>query len=233
MFIDTEIQCNNCIPSQHATKFPFVPVSPPKIPPSKSPIRVKSILPKTCNCTSTMPGTFGNRTPGVYATIDDVSVPIDCYSPVSIDTLLATPCRLPYGIFDYFSIPVSFDGAEDTRGQTDFVMELPDRSRRTIRNRSCGSSPALINILPAKSVVHSITPFDPDIQPSLSPKIISESPSPRISMVYNEYGELVDLEKLRIPLTPTEMTKTQILRIIGRAYHHEVGFPISFCVLGS
>ena len=43
-----------------------------------------------------------------------------------------------------------------------------------------------------------------------------------ISMVYNEYGELVDRESLNRAPIASELTTTEILRILKKAYHHHV-----------
>ena len=41
-------------------------------------------------------------------------------------------------------------------------------------------------------------------------------------MDYNEYGELVDVETLLNPPTVKDLSTTQILRLIKKAYHHDV-----------
>jgi hypothetical protein len=167
-----------------------------------------------------MPGTFGSRTPGSPLALHHVSVPVENYTPASIDALLATPYS-PISPPDYFSIPINFDGAQDLKAASDFVMELPDRTHGAMRNKSCKSSPALIKIMPHEDVLQPMTQIDPDAMPTLSPT--STITPTMIPMVYNEYGELVNLEKLKVPLSPDEMNTIQILRIIRRAYHHEVG----------
>lgn len=44
-----------------------------------------------------------------------------------------------------------------------------------------------------------------------------------LRMAYNEYGELVDVETIRSPLTNSnDLSVTQILRLIRKAYHHDV-----------
>jgi hypothetical protein len=41
-------------------------------------------------------------------------------------------------------------------------------------------------------------------------------------MVYNEYGELVDERTLKHRPSPSELSVVQILRVIRKAYHHQV-----------
>jgi len=48
--------------------------------------------------------------------------------------------------------------------------------------------------------------------------------SPTTTLVYNEYGELVDIEKVRRPQTSADLSITDTLRLIRKAYHHEVSF---------
>ena len=48
-----------------------------------------------------------------------------------------------------------------------------------------------------------------------------------VSMVYNEYGELVEPESLRRPPIASELTTTGILRVFKKAYHHYVSTPIN------
>ncbi len=50
----------------------------------------------------------------------------------------------------------------------------------------------------------------------------SEAEPPMIMLAYNEYGELVELEKLRRPRPSAELSVTETLRLINRAYHYEV-----------
>lgn len=103
----------------------------------------------------------------------------------------------------------------------DFVMELPNRPKRSaIRDPSCGSSPALIQIVTPEELEQS-TSLNQDRSES------SSSTSPPIDqdtgvMVYNEYGELINESTLHIPTRPQDMTVTQLIRVINKAYHHDV-----------
>ena len=45
---------------------------------------------------------------------------------------------------------------------------------------------------------------------------------PKTTLVYNEYGELVDFEKVKRPHTSADLSVTDTLRLIRKAYHHEV-----------
>lgn len=42
------------------------------------------------------------------------------------------------------------------------------------------------------------------------------------TLVYNEYGELVDIEKIKRPPNSADLSVTETLRLIRKAYHHEV-----------
>ncbi len=44
----------------------------------------------------------------------------------------------------------------------------------------------------------------------------------KVSMVYNEYGELVREEALYRHPSSSDLNKTQLLRVIKKAYHHAV-----------
>ena len=45
---------------------------------------------------------------------------------------------------------------------------------------------------------------------------------PKTTLVYNEYGELVDIEKIKRPHSSADLSVTETLRLIRKAYHHEV-----------
>jgi hypothetical protein len=172
-----------------------------------------------------MPGTFGQRSPGGSPSINAFNMPpFGPQTPTSIDTIFFTPPNRYALNGDYFSIPVSFDGHEDFRGRSDFVMELPKRLKKAAtRNRSCESSPALIRIVPFEDLVrHTTTPGSiesPSIFVTESPPVSSQ---PSSTMAYNEHGELVNADVLLTPPTPSAMTAVEITRVIKKAYHHEV-----------
>lgn len=47
---------------------------------------------------------------------------------------------------------------------------------------------------------------------------------PKVLFAYNDYGELVDVEKLKRPVNSAGLTVTETLRLILRAYHNEVSY---------
>jgi hypothetical protein len=51
-----------------------------------------------------------------------------------------------------------------------------------------------------------------------------------VTMVYNEYGELVDERTLRKSPKPEDLSVTQLLRVIKKAYHHDVSKALSLWV---
>ena len=52
----------------------------------------------------------------------------------------------------------------------------------------------------------------------------------KILFAYNDYGELVDVEKLKRPVNSADLTVTETLRLILKAYHNEVcQRPLSEC----
>jgi hypothetical protein len=108
------------------------------------------------------------------------------------------------------------------------------------RKISCGSSSPLIAVVNVEDLPDKIFVVEPlDLSPSRNPppspgsveKVKSGTYIAVASMVYNEYGELVDAQSLLNPPTPSELNVTQILRVIKKAYYHDVrNFrpPVSF-----
>jgi hypothetical protein len=47
---------------------------------------------------------------------------------------------------------------------------------------------------------------------------------PKTTLAYNEYGELFDMEKVKRPQTSADLNVTETLRLIRKAYHHEVRY---------
>jgi hypothetical protein len=47
---------------------------------------------------------------------------------------------------------------------------------------------------------------------------------PKTLFTYNDYGELVDVEKLKPPVNSADLTVTETLRLILRAYHNKVSY---------
>ena len=126
----------------------------------------------------------------------------------------------------------------------DGPAEIPSDSlrlrQRVPRRRepSCGSSSTLIAVvnsedLPDKTLAVEALDPEPPRNRSPSPRrggsTRSSSDIAKASMVYNEYGELVSAQSLLIPPTPSELSVTQILRVIKKAYHHDVSIRTSHC----
>ena len=109
-----------------------------------------------------------------------------------------------------------------------------DHRRSTpLRNPSCASTSPLIKI---------ISHDHPFVETSPPPSLKLNSPGePSIqypkhdfgqkeslksnTMVYNEYGELVEEDSLRQNLKTENLNVTQLLRVIKKGYHHDVSFP--------
>jgi hypothetical protein len=49
---------------------------------------------------------------------------------------------------------------------------------------------------------------------------------PKVLFAYNDYGELMDVEKLKRPVKSVDLTITETLRLILRAYHNKVSCQI-------
>lgn len=111
----------------------------------------------------------------------------------------------------------------------DFVMELPHRPKKaSIRDPSCGSSLALIQIVTPEELEQSTAMATPNQDRSEA----SSSATPPFNqdadpLVYNEYGELVNQSTLHIPTQPQDMTTTQLIRVINKAYHHDVSILLT------
>jgi hypothetical protein len=45
---------------------------------------------------------------------------------------------------------------------------------------------------------------------------------PKVLFAYNDYGELMDVKKLKPPVNSVDLTVTEILRLILKAYHNKV-----------
>jgi hypothetical protein len=50
---------------------------------------------------------------------------------------------------------------------------------------------------------------------------------PKVLFAYNDYGELVDVEKLKRPVNSADLTVTETLRLILKAYHYKVSHTVS------
>ncbi|KAL5319974.1 hypothetical protein ACEPPN_013033 [Leptodophora sp. 'Broadleaf-Isolate-01'] len=110
----------------------------------------------------------------------------------------------------------------------------------TRRRTSCGSTNPLIEIVEPKDLPISDESHPERTAPScsdskcLAPHPISKKPSRRrslikdvnslvtVKMVYNEYGELVEEKDLTVRPKSDELSVKQLLRVIKKAYHHEL-----------
>lgn len=90
----------------------------------------------------------------------------------------------------------------------------------------CGSSSPLIEVIPPEELKDSspskllISKEHPLSR--LAKKDSRLKSSVKVCMVYNEYGELVDERTLKHHPKPSELSVIQILRVIRKAYHHQV-----------
>ncbi|KAF4626436.1 hypothetical protein G7Y89_g11719 [Cudoniella acicularis] len=144
---------------------------------------------------------------------------------------------------EYFSARHSVDGSGPSVHDDYFRTTLstapiteqlhtPITSRTShIRESSCSSSPKLIQIITTSEVCETPEAFS-DASPSsqkLSPPSIARRRAHRrsfmkggvVSMAYNEYGELVDADKLRKKQNSVDLTVVELLRVIIKAYHHD------------
>jgi hypothetical protein len=133
---------------------------------------------------------------------------------------------------DYFDAHNSLDGNDDPKAPQIPItsqLKLPERPKPAdfVSDPSCASSHPLIKIVSLDELIKATTPISP------SPKLLATPPAKHgsrrtsaqaavVSMVYNEYGELVGPESLNKAPVASELTTTGILRILKKAYHHHV-----------
>ncbi|CAG8962129.1 hypothetical protein HYFRA_00005173, partial [Hymenoscyphus fraxineus] len=169
--------------------------------------------------------TFPTITSSKFPVLEPLEPTCECSSPDSVDTAIPTTPKNKFASpNDYFSIPVHFDGSQDLRGETDdFNMELPIRRRGApTRNPSCSNSRAILAILTADEVEQATAVVSPSQDSSESSSAKTPLNLQATPMAYNDYGELVTQASLNIPKTPQNMTATEIIRVIHRAYHHDL-----------
>lgn len=102
--------------------------------------------------------------------------------------------------------------------------------------QSCNSASPLIKVvspdeLPSRTKVDSTTKPKEIAKKHGLPKKGEES-NPKesivqVSMVYDEYGTLVDESTLHQQPKPEDLNVTQVLRLIKKAYHHDVSAQAS------
>jgi hypothetical protein len=108
--------------------------------------------------------------------------------------------------------PSNIDGPSDRKSPT---TELPvSKEGYPSRHHSIASSPLLVVRTTSGSRSGSVSPAGP----------IDSVP---LTMVYNEYGELVSAHSVLHPGHSKDMSKVQILRIIKKGYHHNVSLIAS------
>ncbi|CZT46469.1 uncharacterized protein RSE6_06897 [Rhynchosporium secalis] len=160
--------------------------------------------------------------------------------PLSVDgTMLPRICKaLSLSSHDVDSCFDSHD--PDTPSQTD--GESGDQIKN--RNPSCGSTNPLIEIIGPDGLQH-INDLIPEPVPPFP--VVKSPPPPRpngkrsrpkswvidvtslvtVKMVYNEYGELVEERDMLMRPKSDELSVKQLLRVIKKAYHHELRDRVS------
>lgn len=92
-------------------------------------------------------------------------------------------------------------------------------------NPSCASSHPLIKIVSLDDLIKATSTTSPSPRILVTSSLVENDNSETssvLSMVYNEYGELVEPENLRRPQIASELTTTGLLRVFKKAYHHYV-----------
>ena|SRR6187402_473506 len=135
----------------------------------------------------------------------------------SITTINMAPINL--------SDPHGLDGSVhlDAPSASDPSISAPRHVSR------CGSSNPLLEIVDPENLPKKpASPPRPPTQHLLTNKrgTRHNSNTITVSMLYNEYGELVYEKDLQHHPTPDELTVTQLLRVIKKAYHHEACAPL-------
>lgn len=133
--------------------------------------------------------------------------------------------------FEYFDARRTLDGIDDK--DTGCRVELCERLKTPfnfICNPSCPSARPLIKIVDIDDLIKatttlSVTPKLLVIPPTKKGDRRSSAQAAAISMVYNEYGELVDSAKQRKPPIASELSSTGILRVFKKGFHHYVRHP--------
>ncbi|KAH7321941.1 hypothetical protein BKA65DRAFT_568848 [Rhexocercosporidium sp. MPI-PUGE-AT-0058] len=159
-------------------------------------------------------------------------------------------CDYPTGL-DGTSLPIRGIGTQNlTTPDLDSSFDIHDPSAPSLadndtlgpvtsRRTSCGSTNPLIEIVDPDDL-----PKTHDISPEPTPSnSATKSPAPQpwsktpgrrrssikdvaslvtVKMVYNEYGELVEEKDLTVKQKSDELSVKQLLRVIKKAYHHEL-----------
>ncbi|TVY91266.1 hypothetical protein LAWI1_G003407 [Lachnellula willkommii] len=105
-------------------------------------------------------------------------------------------------------------------------IHIPESLKHTVSlcNPSCASSRPLIKIVNLDDLIKATAIASPSPRILVTSSFDFENDNAEtgsvLSMVYNEYGELVEPEDLRRPPIASELTTTGILRVFKKAYHH-------------
>lgn len=110
-----------------------------------------------------------------------------------------------------------------------FAAPLLDRSRHALRNTCYPSSTPLVEVISSEPLLVALRPArieplepDPVIMPTSRRASRVRPDTLDVSMVYNEYGELVDANANLNSPTTSELSVTEILRVIKKAFRHDV-----------
>lgn len=148
---------------------------------------------------------------------------------------LNEPLKAPPSIPEIMELhPSILDGVNDIATTDGPASPLGDNHVRRFsssrREPFCPTSSPLVTITNADDSTKDSSTASP--APSPPPASLSPNRSRRINrfggtnpqpwMVYNEFGELVNAQTVLNPPKADELNNTQILRLIKKAYHHDV-----------
>jgi hypothetical protein len=129
------------------------------------------------------------------------------------------------------------EDSQPAHGRTTIRPSYPEQPNQ--QSTSCRSLSPLIKIT-TKDEMSSVkkSPMVTVEEIAFSTTMCESIPSKRslimVEMVYNEWGELVDERSLKTPPKSEDLSSTQLLRVIKKAYHHDVGITFHlFVSIGS
>jgi hypothetical protein len=114
----------------------------------------------------------------------------------------------------------------DSNGEASITPPLQTSTAQSPHSLSCASSSPLIEILTPDELLRKTSP-DPSHTPTSPSRPGRRDGSKacsfvKVSMAYNEYGELMEECKLQHHPTPDKLSVTQLLRVIRKKFHHNV-----------
>lgn len=118
---------------------------------------------------------------------------------------------------------MALDGPTDVQTPIMLDVNCPRRQTRRERDTSCASC-APGEVLTGEELIGRETPKQPP-SPERVPLGLRRESRARIlvdSMVYDEYGELINAADAYQVKDPSELSITQWLRLINKAYKHDV-----------